>query len=182
MSPIQANTIKVSREERQQELLQNAKVIWMTGLPGSGKTTNAHLLERKLFSAGFLCKILDNDEMTHGLNSDLSSGIGTENTRRVAEVAKLMVDTGIIVIYSLICPTQTDRDIARAIIGDDDFVEVFIDASFAVCESRNETTSNSISTSFEVPNSPQITINTGEETPEATAQKLFEQIYPLISF
>lgn len=195
MTDITVGAVRVSRQEREQELLQRAKVVWMTGLSGSGKTTNAILLERKLFSAGFLCKVIDGDDVREGLNKDLSFSMADrlENIRRVAELSKLFIDAGIIVICSFISPTSATRLLARDIIGADNFVEVYVESPVEVCENRDVKglykkaragqipDFTGITSPYETPLSPGITLHTSSLDPTETSQLLFAYLYPLIS-
>lgn len=117
----------------------SAKCIWLTGYSGAGKTTIANALEKELHGAGVHTYLLDGDNLRHGLNSDLgfSDSDRAENIRRVAEVARLMVDAGILVIVSLISPFRAQREFARSIFRQGEFVEVFIDTTLEVCEARD---------------------------------------------
>jgi adenylylsulfate kinase len=118
---------------------QQGHTVWLTGLSGSGKSTIAYEVERRLTAAGRLCLVLDGDNVRHGLNRDLgfSADDRTENIRRIAEVARLMNSAGVIVVTSFISPYLRDRQSAREIIGAEHFMEVHIDASLAVCEARD---------------------------------------------
>lgn len=130
----------VGRHERQNLLGQKGCVLWITGLSGSGKSTLACSLSRALYNQGFLSYILDGDNLRHGLNQDLSfnSEHRAENIRRTGEVAKLFVDAGLICIVSLISPYRKDRDACRELLEPDgDFIEVFMDMSLELCESRD---------------------------------------------
>ncbi|MFN3848510.1 MAG: adenylyl-sulfate kinase [Spirosomataceae bacterium] len=129
----------ISRYDREKQLQQTGVVIWMTGLSGSGKTTIAKNLEKKLHDEGKVCRVLDGDILRTGLNSNLgfSEEDRIENIRRVAEVAKILLDSGIIVIVSLITPKESMRKIARDIIGENDFRLVFVDTPLEVCERRD---------------------------------------------
>lgn len=129
----------ISRYDREKQLQQTGVVIWMTGLSGSGKTTIAKNLEKKLHDEGKVCRVLDGDILRTGLNSNLgfSEGDRIENVRRVAEVAKILLDSGIIVIVSLITPKESMRKIARDIIGENNFKLVFVDTPLEVCERRD---------------------------------------------
>ena len=115
------------------------RVLWMTGLPGAGKTTIADLLEQRLHSAGVHTCVLDGDNVRHGLSCDLgfSDADRVENIRRVAEVAKLMVESGLVVIVAFISPFRAERDAARRLFEPDEFLEVFVDAPPAVAEARD---------------------------------------------
>jgi adenylylsulfate kinase len=129
----------VNKHERQLLLGQTALTIWFTGLSASGKSTLAFALERALYVAGKICYVLDGDNFRHGLSRDLgfSDLDRTENIRRTAEVAKLMNDAGLIVITAFISPLRADREIAKAIIGDKQYLEIYVSTSIEVCESRD---------------------------------------------
>jgi len=118
---------------------QRGRVVWLTGLSGSGKSTIANLVEKKLHAEGRHTYLLDGDNVRHGLNRDLgfTDADRVENIRRVAEVAKLMVDAGLIVLVSFISPFRAERDMARGLMARDDFVEVYVDTPLAVAESRD---------------------------------------------
>jgi adenylyl-sulfate kinase len=129
----------VVRADREKLLGQKGHTVWLTGLSGSGKSTIAYEIERRLTAAGRLCAVLDGDNVRHGLNRDLgfSADDRTENIRRIAEVARLMNGTGIIVITSFISPYARDREDARGIIGPAHFLEAHVDAPLEVCEKRD---------------------------------------------
>lgn len=127
------------REAKEELLSQRGLVLWMYGLSGSGKSTLANLLERRLHGAGRLVKVLDGDNIRSGLNRNLgfSDADRLENIRRVSEVAKLFTESGIITIASFITPTNELRSLARDIIGDADFFEVYVKASYETCAKRD---------------------------------------------
>jgi adenylylsulfate kinase len=129
----------VSRKEKEQRLNQRSKVIWFTGLSGSGKTTLATALERELFNKGFLTQVLDGDNIRAGINNNL--GFTTEdrieNIRRIAEVSKLFINSGVICICAFVSPTEETRKIVRDIIGKDDFLEIYVSTPIEVCETRD---------------------------------------------
>lgn len=129
----------LSRAERERTLGQRARVLWFTGLSGSGKTTIAVALERKLFEMGRFAQILDGDNIRSGISSNLgfSPADRMENIRRVAEISKLYLNSGIICINCFISPKSEMRELARNIIGREDFTEVFIDTPLDVCEKRD---------------------------------------------
>jgi len=129
----------IGRDEKEQFLNQRARVIWMTGLSGSGKTTIAIGLEKELQKRGFLTQILDGDNIRTGINKNLgfSDEDRTENIRRIAEVSKLFVNCGIITINCFVSPTLSIRKQAKEIIGDDDFREIYVNASYEECEKRD---------------------------------------------
>lgn len=139
MSNIIKQDYKVSRQEREAIKHQKASVFWLTGLSGSGKSTLANALHTTLTEQGYHSYVLDGDNMRLGLNKDLDFSIDSrkENIRRIAEVAKLMVDAGVIVITAFISPFIEERKKAQEIISKIDFKEVFIDADLALCESRD---------------------------------------------
>ena len=127
------------REAKESLLSQRGVVVWMYGLSGSGKSTLANLLERRLHGDGRLVKVLDGDNIRSGLNQNLgfSDGDRFENIRRVSEVAKLFVESGIITIASFITPTNELRKLARETIGDADLLEVYVKASYEACAARD---------------------------------------------
>ncbi len=129
----------LSRKEKEDALDQKGVVVWMTGLSGSGKSTIAQNLERKLFEKKYLVQVLDGDNIRTGLNNNLSFSLADryENIRRIAEVAKLFCNSGIITICSFVSPTIAIRSLARKIIGSEDLVEVFINTPLAECERRD---------------------------------------------
>lgn len=130
---------KVSQRQREQLMNQRATLIWFTGLSGSGKSTLAVQLEAQLHALGFKTYLLDGDNIRAGLNKDLSfTDEGrVENIRRIGEVAKLMLDAGVIVLSAFISPFKADREQVKAIVGSENYVEVFVDAPLEVCEQRD---------------------------------------------
>lgn len=129
----------LTREEKEQRLGQRAKVLWFTGLSGSGKSTLANAVERELFAQGRLTKLLDGDNIRSGINANLgfSEADRTENIRRIAEVARLFMDGGIITLCSFVSPTIAIRELARQIIGPEDFLEIYVNAPLEICEARD---------------------------------------------
>jgi bifunctional enzyme CysN/CysC len=166
------------------------RVLWMTGLPGAGKTTLANLLECRLHADGVHTCVLDGDNVRHGLCCDLgfSDHDRIENLRRVAEVAKLMVSSGLVVIVSFISPFRAERDAARTRFEPGEFVEVFIDVPVAVAEERDPKGMyrraragelpgfTGIDGVYEPPLAPEIHIETDEVTPEAAAQTVLDHL------
>lgn len=138
-SHIHPQALSISATERAALKHQKPAMLWLTGLSGSGKSTLATLLEQKLHNAGKHTFILDGDNLRHGLNSDLGFNAQDrhENIRRVAEVSKLMLDAGLIVLVSVIAPLAQDRALARSLAGDYDFIEVFVDTPLEICEARD---------------------------------------------
>lgn len=162
--------------ERAKLLGQKPVTVWLTGLSGSGKSTLAYALEKRLVGMGRACFVLDGDNVRHGLNRDLgfSPEDRSENIRRVAEVAKLLNEAGLIVITSFISPFEADRRSAREVIGDEQFIEVFVDAPIEVCEQRDPKglyakarageipEFTGVSSPYERPERPEITVATGQ--------------------
>jgi bifunctional enzyme CysN/CysC len=172
----------ITSKQRESLFGHKSSTIWLTGLSGSGKSTIARVLESKLFKKGIHSYILDGDNLRHGLNSDLgfSPEDRKENIRRVAEVAKLMNDAGIVVIAAFVSPYEEDRENARKIIGDK-FLEVYVDADIETCRKRDPkglyakfnagafTGLTGIDAPYEVPKNPDLHINTQNETAEESA-------------
>ncbi len=162
------------RKVKEEILRQSAKVIWFTGLSGSGKTTLASNLEKELFFHRFFCQVLDGDNIRTGINNNLgfSEEDRLENIRRIAEVSKLLINTGMITICSFISPTDEIRAMARNIIGEKDFIEIFLNPPLSVCESRDVKglykrarageikDFTGISSPFEAPKNPDVEIDT----------------------
>ncbi len=136
---VHRQALSISREDREHLNGHKGKVIWFTGLSGSGKSTIANALEKELHAQGKRTYILDGDNIRQGLNKDLgfTDADRVENIRRVAEVAKLMMDAGLIVMTAFISPFRAEREMARELIGTDNFVEVFVDTPLDVCEQRD---------------------------------------------
>ena len=165
--------------------------IWMTGFSGSGKSTIANILEKKLHLEGKHTYILDGDNIRHGLNRDLgfSEADRVENIRRVAEVAKLMIDAGLIVIVSFISPFRSDRDMAKNLFSSDEFFEIFIDTPLEECERRDVKglykkaklghlkNFTGIDSPYEPPLDPSLTIKTLASSPESSAQLIFDELF-----
>lgn len=177
----------VSAAERRALFGQTPMTLWLTGLSASGKSTLAFALERELIDQGRACYVLDGDNVRHGLNRNLgfSAPDRAENIRRIAEVARLMNDAGLIVITAFISPFRTDRALAREIIGPEYVREVYLNTSLAVCESRDPKGLYSkaragqvadftgISSPYEPPERPDLTIDTARYSlGEAVAQLL----------
>jgi adenylylsulfate kinase len=165
---------QVRRVDRERLLGQRGCVLWFTGLSGSGKSTIAHRIEERLLGLRHLCQVLDGDNIRHGLCRDLgfSAADRSENIRRIAEVAKLSVEAGLIVSTAFISPFRADRAQARAVIGDERFVEVFLDVPLEDCERRDPkglyrkvrageiAEFTGISSPYEAPEAPELRIPT----------------------
>lgn len=182
----------LQREEKEALLGQKGLSVWMTGLSGSGKTTIAKIVERKLHDQGRLTQLLDGDNVRHGLNNNLSftAEDRRENIRRIAEVNKLFNDCGIITINCFVSPTVAIREMARDIIGRENFVEVFIDTPLHICESRDVKglykrarkgeikNFTGIDAPFEPSENPEVVIKTENQTAEESADQLLKHILP----
>ncbi|MBQ20189.1 MAG: adenylyl-sulfate kinase [Vicingaceae bacterium] len=185
----------VGRKEKELLLNQTAKVIWMTGLSGSGKSTIAIALEKELAQKGFLTQVLDGDNIRTGINNNLgfSDADRTENIRRIAEVSKLFVNCGVITINCFVSPTNIIRNAAKEIIGAENFVEVFIDTPLEICEQRDVKglykkarageikDFTGINAPFEVPENAAIIVKTANKTVEESVNTISKDILPLIT-
>lgn len=178
----------LSRQDKEQLLGQKGVMLWFTGLSGSGKSTVAIALERELQKRGLLCRILDGDNIRTGINANLgfSADDRRENIRRVAEVAKLFVDTGIITIAAFVSPTEDLRNLAQHIIGKDDFKEIFISTPIEECERRDVKglyararrgevkNFTGISAPFEAPQHPALSLDTSKLSLEESVAQLLQ--------
>jgi len=183
-----------NRRFKERILNQRAKVLWFTGMSGSGKTTLASLLEEKLFDAGFFCQILDGDNVRSGINNNLgfSEEDRIENIRRIAEVAKLFLNCGIIVICSFISPTRQMRHLAKEIIGEDDFLEIFVNVPLEICEERDPKglykkaragkikDFTGITSPFEDPENPFLSVENTDPDIEKTVERIFKSVVSLL--
>ena len=184
----------MTRGDKEALLGQRSLMVWFTGLSGSGKSTIAIALERELHQRGLLCRILDGDNIRSGINNNLgfSEADRVENIRRIAEVSKLFVDTGIITIAAFISPSNDIREMAADIIGRDDFVEVYVSTPIEECERRDVKglyakarrgeikNFTGISAPFEAPEHPALTLDTSVLSLEESVHKLLELILPRI--
>lgn len=184
----------MTRGDKESLLGQHSLMVWFTGLSGSGKSTIAIALERELHQRGLLCRILDGDNIRSGINNNLgfSEADRVENIRRIAEVSKLFVDTGIITIAAFISPSNDIREMAADIIGRDDFVEVYVSTPIEECERRDVKglyakarrgeikNFTGISAPFEAPEHPALTLDTSVLSLEESVHKLLELILPRI--
>ena len=178
----------LSRRDKEALLHQRGVMLWFTGLSGSGKSTVAIALERELHKRGLLCRILDGDNIRSGINANLgfSEEDRRENIRRVAEVARLFVDTGIITIAAFVSPTEDLRQLAEDIIGKDDFKEIYISTPIEECERRDVKglyararrgevkNFTGISAPFEAPKNPALSIDTSKMPLEESVNLLLK--------
>jgi adenylylsulfate kinase len=180
----------MSRNDKEALLGQRGVMIWFTGLSGSGKSTVAMGVERELHKRGVLCRILDGDNIRSGINKNLgfSEEERKENIRRIAEVGKLFVDTGIVTLAAFISPTNESRTMAAEIIGEEDFKEVYISTPLKVCEQRDVKglyararkgeikDFTGVSAPFEVPTSPALALDTSVLSLEESVNKVLELV------
>ena len=177
----------VTRERRNQSNNHQSVVLWFTGLSGSGKSTLAHVLEEKLFNKGCKTLVLDGDNVRHGLNSnlDFSDDDRKENIRRIGEVAKLMLESGLIVMTAFISPFREDRVAVRNLISNSDFIEIYCKASLKTCEARDVKglykrarggeikNYTGIDSPYEAPENPELIIDTDKETLDESVSKIY---------
>jgi adenylyl-sulfate kinase len=184
------NTFRVTKELKSNLLNQHPKLIWFTGLSGSGKSTLANLLEAYLFEQGYLTCLLDGDGVRTGLNKDLgfSAEDRVENIRRIAEVAKLMMDSGMVVISAFISPFRADRQLVASLVGEENYLEIFVDCPLEICEQRDVKglyqkaragiikNFTGIDSPYEPPYSPKVHIHSGQEALEESLGKILEVV------
>ncbi len=185
----------LKRSDKEKFLNQKSKVIWLTGLSGSGKTTIAKGVEKELYKRGFICQVLDGDNIRAGINNNLGFSIEDrlENIRRISEVSKLFIHCGIITINSFISPTEKIRKMAVDIIGRENFIGVFINAPVSVCEQRDIKglykkarageikNFTGVNAPYEPPENPDIEVNTGRLSAADSVQKIIDYIIPHIT-
>ena len=185
----------MTREDKEALLKQRSVMVWYTGLSGSGKSTIAIALERELHQRGLLCRILDGDNIRSGINNNLgfSAEDRVENIRRIAEVSKLFVDTGIITIAAFISPNNELRKMAASIIGEENFLEIYVSTPIEECEKRDVKglyakarrgeikNFTGISAPFEAPESPDLSLDTSKLSVEESVKLLLDLILPKVS-
>lgn len=186
---------KINSVQRKVMMEQEPMLIWLTGLSGAGKTTLALRLEHYLFHQGYKSFLLDGDNVRMGLNKDLgfSEENRKENLRRIGEVAKLMLDAGLVVISAFISPYSSERDAVKAIVGEDRFIEVFVNCPLRICEERDVKglyqkarqgvvpNFTGISAPYEEPLYPHIQVNTGEQQIEESLLTIINYVESRIS-
>jgi len=180
----------VTRQRREKLNNHKSVVIWFTGLSGSGKSTLAHSVEEELHKLNCRTFVLDGDNVRHGLSSNLtfSDADRKENIRRISETAKLMMEAGVIAITAFISPFREDRDTVRELLPQDDFIEIYCNASLEVCESRDVKglykrahageikNYTGIDSPYEEPTNPELVVNTGDEALEESVTKVLEYL------
>lgn len=185
---------KISLEQRKSQLFQEPHLVWFTGLSGSGKSTLALRLEHYLYHQGYKVYLLDGDNIRNGLNKDLgfTEQDRKENIRRVGEVAKLMLDAGLIVLCAFISPYEVEREFVKNLIGENKITEVYVNCSLQVCEERDVKglyakaregiipNFTGISAPYQPPLAPTIEVNTAEESIDHSLHKLITFIEPLL--
>lgn len=186
---------RVNKSDRAAAMKQKPLLIWFTGLSGSGKSTLADHLEQKLHAEGFKTYLLDGDNVRHGINKDIdfTEEGRKENIRRIAEVSKLMLDAGLIVLTAFISPFKKDRQQVRELLEEGEFLEIFVDAPLEVCEKRDVkglykkarsgkiANFTGISSPYEQPENPELVVDTDALTIDDATNKVFHFVLPKIS-
>jgi len=186
----------LTKADREQRLQQRSKVLWLTGLSGSGKSTIAEALERRLHNQGYFAQVLDGDNIRSGINSNLGFTLEDrkENIRRIAEIGKLYLNSGIITLNSFISPTVEIRNFAKEIIGAEHFIEIYINAPLEVCEQRDVKGLyqkarkgiikgfTGIDSPYEPPINPAIEIKTDQLSLEESVDQIFNYINPILKY
>jgi len=187
-SNVHWQAVDVDKKSRSKQKHQKAKVLWFTGLSGSGKSTIANLVEKKLHAMGKHTYLLDGDNVRHGLNKDLGfiDVDRVENIRRIGEVSKLMVDAGLIVLAAFISPYRAERQMVREMMDKDEFIEIFVDTPLEICEERDEKglykkarsgnlkNFTGVDSAYEIPNDAEIVVNTVKYKPEDIANYILK--------
>lgn len=186
------HSFEITVNDRRKSNKHNSFLIWFTGLSGSGKSTIANQLEIELFKKGIKTYSLDGDNIRKGINKDLSfiPKDRTENIRRIAEIANLMIDAGLVVLASFVSPYKKDRENIKNVVKDVNFVEVFVNTSLEECEKRDVKglykkarageikNMTGLTSPYEAPENPDIEIKTEEETVESAVNKIYQYIIP----
>ncbi len=189
---ISLHNFSISVKDRREQNKHNSFVLWFTGLSGAGKSTIANALETEMYKRGIHTYCLDGDNVRNGLNKDLTfkPKDRIENIRRVAEITKLLIDSGIVVLATFISPYKSNRDTIKSIVGKDNYVEIYINTSLEECERRDVkglykkarkgeiTNMTGVTAPFEPPESPNIEINTETETVSESVKRILEYISP----
>ena len=184
----------LSRKDKEEFLNQSSKLLWLTGLSGSGKSTIANGLEKALFEKGFFVQVLDGDNIRTGICNNLGFSVEdrTENIRRISEVAKLFIDAGIVTICSFVSHTESIRKIVTDIVGNNDHIGIFVDTPIEVCEQRDVKglykkaragelkNFTGIDSQFEAPANPHLTLKTAAQTIEESVEQVLSFVLPLL--
>lgn len=184
----------ITKKDRRRANNHNSLLLWFTGLSGSGKSTLANLVEVELHKKGIKTYVLDGDNIRRGINADLdfTPEGRSENLRRIAEIAKLFIDAGVVVLAAFVSPMKKDREKIANIVGKENFVEIFVNASIEECEKRDVKglykkartgeikNFTGISAPYEPPKNADIEVNSGEESIEYSIKKLEEKIVPML--
>ena len=192
MNRLAVSADRITPADRARMVGQNPVTVWLTGLSGSGKSTVAHALERRLLESGHLCAILDGDQLRQGLSRDLgfSPAERRENVRRIAEVARLFNDAGLVAIVALISPYREDRAAARVTVGESRFIETYLSASLEVCEGRDAkglyararaggiAGFTGVSAPYEPPTAPEVTLDTERSSVDECVERLLGALEP----
>ncbi|MEM7428615.1 MAG: adenylyl-sulfate kinase [Pseudomonadota bacterium] len=187
-SNVEWHGMKIDKALRARSNGQKPCVLWFTGLSGAGKSTIADKLEQKLYQAGKRTYLLDGDNVRHGLNKDLgfSDEDRVENIRRIAEISKLFVDSGIIVLVSFISPFRTERQMARELVEDGEFIEIFVNTPLEICEARDPKglykkarageirQFTGIDSAYEPPQAPELVLAADRDDPDALADQVIQ--------
>ena len=187
---IHMQAVDVDKAARSNLKKQKACILWFTGLSGAGKSTVANIVEKKLAAMGRHTYLLDGDNVRHGLNKDLgfTDADRVENIRRIGEVAGLMVDSGLIVLTAFISPFRSERQMARNLVGDEEFLEVFVETPLAIAEERDPKglykkarrgelkNFTGIDSPYEPPESPEILVNTAAQSAEQAAESVIGEL------
>jgi adenylylsulfate kinase len=180
------NELAVTKQHRQQLHGHKSLILWFTGLSGSGKSTIANIIEQKLYEQGVSTYLMDGDHLRHGLNADLnfSTEDRRENIRRVGEVAKLFVDSGMVVIATFVSPYRHDRQLIRSLVQPDEFIEIYIKCSLETCESRDPKglykrarrqeikEFTGVSSPYEEPENPELIVESERLTPMECSEQI----------
>lgn len=186
----------MTREDKENLLRQRSRVIWFTGLSGSGKTTLAKELEKRMHNNGYLVQVLDGDNIRSGINNNLgfSETDRMENIRRIAEVSKLLIHSGVITINSFISPTSQIRHLAMKVIGKENFIEIYVSTPMEVCEKRDVKglykkaregkirNFTGIDSPFEPPADADVEVDTSKLSIAESVEKIVENILPKITY
>ena len=189
-SNLTLHQLAIDKPARAAQKNQNACVLWLTGLSGAGKSATANAVERRLHAMGRHSYTLDGDNLRHGLTKDLgfTAADRVENVRRIAEVAKLFVDAGMIVLVSVISPFRDERRMAREMMDEGEFIEIFVDCPIEVCEQRDPKglyrkaragqikNFTGVDSAYEPPNNPEIVLKTGERSVDEVADQVIDYL------